>query len=71
MYSYIKVGSITNVQRARSILLKHSIKSQISRIENPKPGDGCGYALKVNQDSRSAVEILEKNGIRVLGVDES
>lgn len=71
MNFYIKIGSITNAQRARGILQKHSVRAQIKRIENPKAGDGCGYAVAVNGDASSAVKILEKNGIRVLGVDEN
>lgn len=71
MNLYIKVGSITNAQRARNILQKKSVKAYVQRIENPAPGDGCGYAVRVESDSKNAVPILEKNGIKVLGVDYS
>lgn len=65
---YIKVGSITNAQRAKSVLMKNSVSSEIKRIEDPKPGDGCGYTLKIkNSEKRNVVSILEKNGIRVIG----
>ena len=40
MNLYIKVGSITNAQRAKSVLNKNSVKAVIQRLENPVPGDG-------------------------------
>lgn len=69
MFYYIKVGSITNAQRARSALHARSLKAQIKRLEDPKPGDGCGYVLMV-ENADKAVSILNKAGIRVLGVEE-
>lgn len=68
MFYYIKIGSITNAQRARSVLHAKSINSQIRRLENPKPGDGCGYVIKV-EDADSAVSALRKAGLRILGVE--
>ncbi len=69
MVYYIKIGSITNAQRARSVLHAKSIKAQIKRLENPRPGDGCGYVLQL-EDADSAVSVLRKNGLRILGVEE-
>lgn len=69
MFYYIKIGSITNAQRARSALHAKSLKAQIKRLEDPKPGDGCGYVLMV-ENADKAVSILNKAGIRVLGVEE-
>ncbi len=71
MSLYIKVGSITNAQRARAILQKNSVKASVQRIENPKPGDGCGYALRTENSNKNPVRILESSGIRVLGVEEN
>lgn len=68
MFYYIKIGSITNAQRARFALHAQSIKAQIKRLEDPKPGDGCGYVLMV-EDADKAVSVLNKAGIRVLGVE--
>lgn len=70
MIIYIKVGSITNAQRAKSVLMKNAIQSEIKRTENPKPGDGCGYAITVKKaDEAKALRLFDKNGIRVLGED--
>lgn len=71
MSIYIKVGSITNAQRAKAVLMKDGIQSEIKRTENPKPGDGCGYAIKIKKaDEAKGLRLFEKNGIRVLGEDE-
>lgn len=69
MYLYIKVGSITNAQRAKSVLNKNKIKAYIQRLDNPKPGDGCGYVIKTEAYKNNIIEILEKNSIRVLGYE--
>ena len=68
MFLYIKIGSVTNAQRAVSVLKKNRIKSQIIRMDNPQPGDGCGYMLKLRKEESGAVHILQNNGIRILGV---
>lgn len=70
MTFYIKIGSITNAQRARSALHAASVKASIKRLEKPKPGEGCGYMLVLNSDLSKALRILDKNGIRVLGVEK-
>ncbi len=70
MNLYIKVGSITNAQRAKSILNKNSFKAIIQRLDNPAPGDGCGYVIRTEDNGKNAREILERNGIRVLGTEK-
>ena len=71
MVYYIKIGSITNAQRGRAVLHGNSVQARIKRIENPQPGDGCGYVLAVDGDADEAVRLLKKSGLRVLGVDEA
>lgn len=68
MFIYIKIGSITNAQRAAAVLRKNRIKPQIIRMNNPQPGDGCGYMIKINKEESGAIHILQNNGIRILGV---
>ena len=70
MVYYIKIGSITNAQRARSVLHAKSVNAQIRRLENPGPGDGCGYVIAV-EDADEAVRILNKAGLRILGVERA
>lgn len=70
MYFAIKVGSITNAQRAMNVLRGKGYKPNLSRIENPLPGDGCGYVIKVAADDQSKVlRLLKSSGITILGVE--
>jgi hypothetical protein len=67
----IKLGSITNAQRAHKILSNKGYVCRLSRLQNPKPGDGCGYILKVYNAGRDkAIHILENSGINILGVED-
>ncbi|MBQ9530725.1 MAG: DUF3343 domain-containing protein [Eubacterium sp.] len=66
----IKLGSITNTQRAQKILSKNGVATKISRLSNPKPSDGCGYVLKANsKDREKIIHILNNSGINILGVE--
>lgn len=69
MSLYIKAGSVTNAQRAKGLLQRNGIKSYMQRLENPAPGDGCGYVLRVEDRGANVVELLERNGIKILGVE--
>lgn len=70
MNLYIKVGSITNAQRAKSVLMKYSVRSRVERAEQIKQGDGCGYIVKVYDDDENKIlNILKNNGINSLGVE--
>ncbi len=67
----IKVGSVTNAQRGSKLLRRYGIKPAVSRIENPAPGDGCGFVITVDyNDCDAAKSLLYKNGIRIFGVTE-
>ncbi len=69
MILYIKVGSITNAQRGQKILRANGYRVQMKKIDNPAPGDGCGYALEVKTENIEPAQILSKNGISVLGTE--
>lgn len=69
MILYIKVGSITNAQRGAAALKRQGYKPVIKRLENPSKTDGCGYVIVVNAPNDEPVNIVEKSGIRVKGVD--
>ncbi|MDD6604201.1 MAG: hypothetical protein PUE73_07750 [Eubacteriales bacterium] len=69
MYYRIKLGAITNAQRAQRLLRAKGYKPTLSRIKNPQPGDGCGYMITVNADN-GVMDILKENGINILGVEE-
>lgn len=69
MFFYIKVFSITNAQRGKSLLKKLNIKSEISRLDEIEKGDGCGYVLKISDeyDEKEILKILKNNGIKASG----
>lgn len=72
MYYDIKVGAITNAQRGARLLRYNGFKTTITRIDNPKPGDGCGFVLRVYaNDIEGALTILKNNGVRIMGVEHS
>ena len=67
----VKLGSITNTQRAQKLLSKDGISTKIARLSNPKSVDGCGYVLKANKKDRERIiHILSKSGINILGVED-
>lgn len=69
MYYEIKVGSVTNAQRSMRILKSRGYRPTMSRMENPKKTDGCGYVIKVYCEDDKVLGILKASGISVLGVE--
>ena len=70
MYYTIKVGTITNAQRARGALRNRGIKATVSRLKNPQQGDGCGYVVQViTDDIDRAVRIIQNENIYIRGVE--
>ena len=55
MYFVIKVGSVTN--------------ATMNRLQNPAPGEGCGYVINVRADDDEPVYALKSNGIDIIGVE--
>lgn len=64
----IKVGSITKAQKVKKALQSNGYKANFHRLENPQPGDGCGYAVIVRGDKQEILEIIDSIGVKVLGV---
>ena len=69
MYFVIKVGSVTNAQRGLRILHSLGYKATMSRLQNPVPGEGCGYVINVRADDDEPVYALKSNGIDIIGVE--
>ena len=68
---YIHVGSITNAMRGKALLEEQGIRAYLHRTSHPADGDGCGYSLLVTDSVNSAVQILQKRGVRVIRVTEA
>ena len=51
-------------------IAKNGYSARVSRLSNPKAGDGCGYIVKADtKDKNEIIHILEKAGINILGVE--
>ncbi len=64
----IKVGSITNAQRANAVLFSRGYRSAVRKLEKPSQEDGCGWAVEVQSNNGAPVNILTQSGITVRGV---
>ncbi len=63
----IMMTSITNAMKAKDVLLKKRIRSEIVRTPKRKAKSGCGYSLYVPTNFAKAVSILRASGIRIMG----
>lgn len=68
---YIHVGSVTNAMRGKRLLEEQGMRTYLHRTSHPAEGDGCGYSLLVTEGVNSAVQILQKRGVRVIRVTEA
>jgi len=67
MKSFVIVGSITMAYSARDILYKNKIKAEIRRQANNSNRLGCGFGVLTTSEG---VKVLEKSGIRILGIKD-
>ena len=65
---WIKVGSITNAQRAKRELIENGFSAKISRSQKIKKGEGCGYSILTDCEKQNALRLLKKAGIRIISV---
>ena len=68
---HIHVGSVTNAMRGKRLLEEQGVRAYLHRTSHPLDGDGCGYSLLVSDGVNSAVQILQKRGVRVIRVTEA
>ena len=64
----VKVGSITNAQKAKRVLLRSGYSVTIRRAEQIKKGDGCGYSVVFLGDKQNAVKLIKKAGVKIISV---
>ena len=67
MKSFVIVGSITLAYNARDILYKKGIRCEIKRQTNNSQRLGCGFGVLTTKEGAL---LLEKSGIRILGIKE-
>lgn len=63
----IKVGSVTLAMKGRDLLQKNGYKAYLTRNLQPGQGEGCGYLIYVNNMDSRCFQILQNNGIKVVG----
>lgn len=64
----IMLTSITYAYKARDLLAKKGITAYIERTPEALKTRGCSYSIALHGNADEAVQLLEKAGIRVLGV---
>lgn len=69
LYTYIKFENQTQAQKAKSLLAKNGIRSQIKRNPNPDRKQGCNFALFTEGNIYRAYDIISNNYITNLGVE--
>ncbi len=61
------IGSVTYASKARAVLNDRGIASKIQKVSRVKALGGCGYALRVSDNSAAVAErFLNLAGIKVV-----
>lgn len=64
----VKVGSVTNAQRAKRALLSHGMQATVKRAIHIKKGDGCGYSVVFYGDVDAGLGYIKNAGIKIISV---
>lgn len=67
MNNLIMLTSVTYAMKAKDILIRQGIRSDIVRTPKHNSPTGCGYSLYVPKRFDDAVSIINSSGIKVLG----
>ncbi len=65
----IAMSSITYAMRAKDILFKYGINSNVERMQKFNNNKGCGYSLYVPKDIYKARKILSEHGIKMIDME--
>lgn len=63
----IMLTSITYAMKAKDILIRRGIRSDIVRTPKHNSPTGCGYSLFVPKRFDEAVSVISSSGIKILG----
>ncbi|MDE7389901.1 MAG: DUF3343 domain-containing protein [Lachnospiraceae bacterium] len=63
----IMLTSITYAMKAKDILIRNGIRSDIVRTPKHNSPTGCGYSLYVPKKFNEAISIIRSSGIKILG----
>lgn len=67
----IMLQSITYATKARNLLLKYGIHSDVVKTPKIAGQSSCGYSLSVPYKSKDAIDILTSKGFKILGTGDS
>ncbi len=70
MKNIIVTGTVTYAIRGRDILRNNGIKASVERNTSGLGRYGCGYGIVVHGNIDKAVEILNKNSIKIIDVNK-
>lgn len=67
---YLITDSVTTAMKGYRILNKNGINARVNRTAPSSFQRGCGYSIVVDRDPQKAVEILERNNIKIKSIFE-
>lgn len=65
----VLTGTVTYAIKGRDLLRRHGFRAGIERVTSSK-NSGCGYSVVLEGELDSALALLEKADIKILGVRE-
>lgn len=70
MKNIIVTGTVTYAIRGRDILRNNGIKASVERNTSGLGRYGCGYGIVVYGNIDKAIEILNRNSIKIIDVNK-
>lgn len=70
MKNIIVTGTVTYAIRGRDALRSNGIRASVERNTSGLGRYGCGYGIVVSGDIDKAVEILNRNSIKIIEVNK-
>ncbi|MBQ1187009.1 MAG: DUF3343 domain-containing protein [Clostridia bacterium] len=68
MKNIIVTGTVTYAIRGRDLLRNNGISATVERNSSGLGRYGCGYGIVIRSDVDKALEILNRNSIKVIDV---
>ena len=66
----ITTETVTYAIKAKDILRKKGYKARIERVNSANSGKGCLYAVKVESNDFSVIDIIRGAGIKIIDISE-
>lgn len=64
-YPIIVIGSITYAMKGQRVLNAYNIDSRLEKTPKEFSSTGCSYCLRLTDHLDEAVEILQRNNVRI------